>query len=101
MLCMIGNRKTVAIMSNDIPEPQELNKKPRLERWSKNGAFFGVAVALLDLTGWRGDVYSGSLVPSIGHFVGTIIGGAILFSIPVLLANGIEFVTNKLSGLFK
>jgi hypothetical protein len=36
---MIGNRKTVAIMSNDIPEPQELNKKPRLERWSKNGQF--------------------------------------------------------------
>jgi hypothetical protein len=86
-------------MNNEIPEIPEINKKSRLERWPKYGALFGAAIAILDLTGWRGDVYSGSLINSIGYSVGSIMGGAILFGLAALFAIGLGFVINKISGL--
>jgi len=88
-------------MDNEITEIPAVTQKSRVERWSKNGVYFAIVIALLDFTGWRGDVYSGSLPNSIGYFIGSIIGGAILFGIAALMANGIYFVTRKLRGLFK
>ena len=55
----------------------------------------------LDLTGWRGDFYSGSLPYSAGHFIGSIIGGAILFGIVAVIFNGLSFIKNKIVGVFK
>ena len=54
-----------------------------MRRWTIRGAFFGAAVAALDLTGWRGPAYlpleAPDAVPhNIGLAAGMVVGGAVL-----------------------
>lgn len=62
-------------------------KSKRVYRWAKNGAIFGLLLALADLTGWRGAIYpenAGAVVIA-GQMIGSMVGGAIMFSIPAMI----------------
>ncbi len=54
-----------------------------MRRWTVRGAFFGAAVAALDLTGWRGPTYLPLEAPDAvfyngGRVLGMVVGGAFL-----------------------
>lgn len=88
-------------MDNDISASLAPIKKSRFERWSKNGIYLGFIIAMLDLTGWRGDIYNGNAASSIGHIVGTVIGSVIIFGILSLLFTALVFIKHKLTRLFR
>lgn len=64
----------------------------RLKRWTRNGAVFGILMAILDLTGWRGEIYApwdapNGLATNVGYIVGAIVGGAFLFLLAAVVVN--------------
>ncbi len=51
--------------------------EPAKWRWARNGALFGLAVSLLDLTGWRGPMFqswtgsSANIAENVSVFAGS------------------------------
>ena len=70
----------------------ELSSSLRLKNWSRNGAIFGLVVALLDMTGWRGSLYApwsdpnGPIMNAL-QMLGSIIGGAFMFLLAAFIVN--------------
>lgn len=64
----------------------------RLTKWARNGAIFGLTIALLDFTGWRGQNYvpwdsSSGIAINMSYILGSVLGAAFLFLIAAFVAN--------------
>lgn len=62
-------------------------KAKRVYRWAKIGVIFGLVVAIADFSGWRGEMYppDAGIHIIIAQILGSMAGGAILFSIPAFI----------------
>jgi len=66
-------------------------QKPRIVRWTRNGAIVGLALAALEAGGLWGDGYTAwegvGIAANLGSIAGTIIGGALLFLLAAVATN--------------
>lgn len=68
------------------------NKNTRAWQWAKYGAIFGLLVAVIDLTGWRGMylepfMHESHFYRNMGIASGSVFGWAILFGIAAVITN--------------
>lgn len=64
----------------------------RLKSWTRNGAVFGILMAIIELTEWRGQTYvpwdaPNGVATNVGYIVGAIVGGAFLFLLAAVVVN--------------